>query len=362
MASNKLTELVISFSKRNARMRGPSSSHAWNDMGEELSRDLSSIHAQWNNSLFPLLAALPDGDDYPTIDPYVDGLDGRTLFVNSIATAVNAGAYYNGGQSRPNTVYEQYQALYSYIDTKVDTVQEQVDAGALAAEDIPIEDSGDVFSSTNVENALQEIMSLVVTTGSDHGSLTGLSDDDHSIYLPRSGSRAMTGTLDMGSNSIGSVVAISGVSTSTITGFTSIAATTSMILGSGNYITTSAATTTLSSGVATTILSGTAANSGGNRCEGGQFIISISVIAAGGFQSFTQTVNYAVVASGTTPVVVLTPVTAADAKSATSGTLTTTYSSTSGSSAYEIKVAATTSLASPTMVARIVHTLMTHSG
>jgi hypothetical protein len=39
----------------------------------------------------------------------------------------------------------------------------------------------------------------------DHGSLMGLSDDDHTIYLLIDGSRAMTGDLDLGSNKLLSV-------------------------------------------------------------------------------------------------------------------------------------------------------------
>lgn len=42
-----------------------------------------------------------------------------------------------------------------------------------------------------------------VTVGTtDHGALTGLSDDDHTQYLLVSGARAMAGDLSMGSNSI----------------------------------------------------------------------------------------------------------------------------------------------------------------
>ena len=43
-----------------------------------------------------------------------------------------------------------------------------------------------------------------------HGLLTGLTDDDHAQYLPLSGIRAMTGTLDMSDNNITNVDTISG--------------------------------------------------------------------------------------------------------------------------------------------------------
>lgn len=38
---------------------------------------------------------------------------------------------------------------------------------------------------------------------SDHGALTGLGDDDHTQYLLVAGTRAMTGDLDMGENTVG---------------------------------------------------------------------------------------------------------------------------------------------------------------
>src|SRR5690606_14968570 len=48
----------------------------------------------------------------------------------------------------------------------------------------------------------------------DHGALTGLSDDDHTQYLLVNGSRAMTGSLDMGTNNITNVGNVDGVDVS----------------------------------------------------------------------------------------------------------------------------------------------------
>lgn len=48
----------------------------------------------------------------------------------------------------------------------------------------------------------------------DHGSLLGLGDDDHTIYLLVNGSRAMSGDLNMGSNDITSVGLVDGVTVS----------------------------------------------------------------------------------------------------------------------------------------------------
>jgi len=44
----------------------------------------------------------------------------------------------------------------------------------------------------------------------DHGSLLGLSDDDHTQYLLASGARAMAGSLDMGTNAITNVGNVDG--------------------------------------------------------------------------------------------------------------------------------------------------------
>jgi hypothetical protein len=47
-------------------------------------------------------------------------------------------------------------------------------------------------------------------SGGAHGALTGLSSDDHTQYLLVSGTRAMTGALDMGSQAITSVGNVDG--------------------------------------------------------------------------------------------------------------------------------------------------------
>jgi hypothetical protein len=53
------------------------------------------------------------------------------------------------------------------------------------------------------------------TTGiSDHGNLIGLGDDDHTQYLLINGTRAMGGTLDMGTNAITNVGLVDGVTVS----------------------------------------------------------------------------------------------------------------------------------------------------
>lgn len=219
---NKLTELVISFNKRTARLRGPTSSYDWNDSIEELGQDLAGLYNLWNNSLVPLVSLIPDGVRDGTINAYSAGLDGRTLYVNADSTDTSASSYFNTGKSRPNTVYEQIQSLYQYIDNKVNVVHEQVltSSSASSASDIPIADTGDILTSNNVEDALQEVMNLVTKTGASHSALTNLSSDDHSLYLPRTGVRAMSGALQMGGYAItnaGNIGCTNLTATSTVT-------------------------------------------------------------------------------------------------------------------------------------------------
>jgi len=47
-------------------------------------------------------------------------------------------------------------------------------------------------------------------TSNDHGSLAGLSDDDHEQYLLADGTRAMSGSLDMGANAVTNVGNVDG--------------------------------------------------------------------------------------------------------------------------------------------------------
>lgn len=51
-------------------------------------------------------------------------------------------------------------------------------------------------------------------TAVDHGSLLGLTDDDHPQYLPLSGIRPMAGDLDMGTNDVTNVGLVDGVDVS----------------------------------------------------------------------------------------------------------------------------------------------------
>lgn len=124
------SKVSVATVKRNQRFRGPGLSAQQNDMQDELIRDITEIQAQHNNFTVPLTSLLPDGTQDSGVDAFRNGLDGQTLFVN--ATAVNNAAlarYYNLVQGRPNTAYEQFQEVYSYVDASLVTLEQTITAG-----------------------------------------------------------------------------------------------------------------------------------------------------------------------------------------------------------------------------------------
>ena len=203
MPSNKISDLSISFMKRNARKRGPNLSMTWNDSVAELSQDLAGLYDQWNNRLVPLIAPVPDGTVDSDIDAYANGLDGRTLYVNFEATNSLNSLYYHTSKSRPNTILEQFDNIYTAITSLKEDLQGEVASIAVTAEDISISDSGGLFVATNVEDSLAEVMTVVNNFA------------DGAAYLPLAGG-AMLGTLDMNNQRIQmypNVYVISGTGT-----------------------------------------------------------------------------------------------------------------------------------------------------
>lgn len=70
------------------------------------------------------------------------------------------------------------------------------------------------FGSTKDLRGINDAIAVAGGTGTgitDHGSLTGLADDDHSQYLLEDGTRAMSGQLDMGAQIITNVGTVDGV-------------------------------------------------------------------------------------------------------------------------------------------------------
>jgi hypothetical protein len=121
------SNIIVATIKRNQRFRGPTSSEQQNDFQAEVVRDLTSIQQEWNNKIVPLTSKLPDGTDDSTVNAFTNGLDGQTLYVNANATiTLSGGRYYNNNKDRPNTVFEQFVNVFTYIDDQIATLEASI--------------------------------------------------------------------------------------------------------------------------------------------------------------------------------------------------------------------------------------------
>jgi hypothetical protein len=158
--ATRLEQLTVSFVKRNAIQRGPTSSNAWNDTFDEISRDLLTLRQQWNNFLLPLTSVIPDGTEDASVNAFENGLDGRSIYVKSDATVSNT-TYYSAGNSRPKTIYEQFADIYNYVDGINASLSGQLTGQTFSAGNISILDNAGLYIANNVEDALAEVMSVL---------------------------------------------------------------------------------------------------------------------------------------------------------------------------------------------------------
>jgi len=124
------SQINVTTIKRNQRLRGPTSSEQQNDMQDEIIRDLVAFQSQWNNSIVGLTSIIPAGVEDTSIDAFLNGLDGQTLYVKADATSIASLAkFYNESKSRPNTIYEQFIDVYDYIDTQIAELRSLISGG-----------------------------------------------------------------------------------------------------------------------------------------------------------------------------------------------------------------------------------------
>lgn len=124
------SNILISTVLRNQRFRGSTSSAQQNDFQNETIRDSSAFQKQWNELIVPFSQRLPDGTLDTSVNAFKDGLDGRTLFVNSDADInTGTGQYYVNALSRPTTTYEQFIDVYNAIDVAVQNLESLIQAG-----------------------------------------------------------------------------------------------------------------------------------------------------------------------------------------------------------------------------------------
>lgn len=140
---------------RPAGLNGPRSSEDWNDTIAELVSDFQSIADQWNNKLVSLLSTIPDGTDDTLINAYVNGLDGRTFYIDSSVTSSSASTrYYYTITDRPKTVKEGFDDVYSYVDSVANQLQTDLQAASsqlTAAQKTAIGDN--IFDSTTTSSS-----------------------------------------------------------------------------------------------------------------------------------------------------------------------------------------------------------------
>ena len=192
--ADRIEEVQVLLQKRNIRSHGPMASNQINSMQAELVHDLAAISNQWNNRLTPLTEGLPDGSDDSSVDAFLYGLDGKHMYVDQRATLTLNASFFNSSANRPNTLEEQFTDLYSTVSTLREDVESELASLVARASQVSIEDNGNLYSSEDVENALQEVMTVVNTI-----SLSGLTPDLSAVnehYIP-----ALDNTYDIGSSS-----------------------------------------------------------------------------------------------------------------------------------------------------------------
>jgi len=164
--------------------------------------------------------------------------DGTSTFQTLSTTLVNNTQYNNGnsllslgtGKFAKHSLYvcgefplEQYFLVLA--QAQYDTLAEAQEA-AIPTPPTAFVDGVVLLAAIYVEEGAADIVLIedarpiigyrpvTVAGTSVHGDLTGLSNDDHTQYLLASGSRAMTGSLDMGGNAISNVGNVDGVDVS----------------------------------------------------------------------------------------------------------------------------------------------------
>lgn len=119
-----IRRLDISLTRRPASYRGPRSSEDWTDTFDELIRDLVELGSQWNTGIIKLFATLPDGEDDSAVDAFTNGIDGRTIYVDSSLTSTSTiTTYWHDIKERPKTLKEAFEDIYSYMSEQITNIQ-----------------------------------------------------------------------------------------------------------------------------------------------------------------------------------------------------------------------------------------------
>lgn len=130
-----IKRLDIQTTQRAAIKRGPFNADMWNSTINELTTDLANLALQWNQLLVPLLKTVPDGTLDSAVNGYINGLDGRTCFVDWQANTTPLKIrYYHIGKQRPKTIKEALDDLYTFIGSGGDVNNTTIINGGLTDE------------------------------------------------------------------------------------------------------------------------------------------------------------------------------------------------------------------------------------
>lgn len=194
----------ISLIRRPASYRGPRSSEDWTDTIDELIRDLVELSNQWNVGIIPLITTLPDGSDDSLVDAFANGIDGRTVYVDSSLTSSSSiTTYWHATRERPKVIKEALEDIYTYIDTQITSVQTDVAAasGPLTSEQKArigsnIFDSAATSSATSLDGKSETNRLNVIQLAKDlYGSAYASLDGDGNENLTNNSVRAMVDAL-----------------------------------------------------------------------------------------------------------------------------------------------------------------------
>lgn len=108
---------------------------------------LGTVQAAWNDSIVPLTSALPTKTG---INPFVDGLDGAHMYVDS--TATSGSWLYSDSNSRPKTIKEEFAALRLQITTEIENAIADLESSTSSAS-TPSDTTLDSFDSRISNNS-----------------------------------------------------------------------------------------------------------------------------------------------------------------------------------------------------------------
>jgi copper chaperone CopZ len=154
-------------------------------MFTELAADLAAISSEWNDKLLKLIDTLPDGTLDTSVNAFIHGLDGRTMFVDSSVDSSSADqTYYETSDSRPQTVQEALDSLRTSITTQTNEVRVE-----LTAATAPLTDTQKTRIGSNIFDA---------TATSSSSSLDGKSESNRLNII-----QIAKDVYDVGSYSLG---------------------------------------------------------------------------------------------------------------------------------------------------------------